>query len=295
VSAEGEEADMGDWPGSELSDEELDVAYNVRRKAGTEAMNRHLARYKAESEAAVAGLPGHPGVVYDEASGERLDVWGVDGRALRPVFVFFHGGYWFALSREESSFMARMLHEQGIATVVPDYTLAPKATLEEIVRQARAVVAWVRRHGREHGLDPERIVVGGSSAGGHLAAMTMVGGWQEGFGLSEDVVKAAMPISGLFDIRPVTRIYVNEYVRLDLERAAALSPALLPAGRRCPAVFVVAENDGAGFLEQSRRFRPRWGGDLMVVPGRDHFDVVLDLADADSTVGRALVELIRSV
>lgn len=287
---------MGDWPGSELSDEELDVAYNVRRKAGTELLERHLARYRAESERAVTGLPGHPGVVYDEKSGERLDVWGVDGDGLRPVFVFFHGGYWFALSREESSFMARTLHGEGIATVVPDYTLAPKATLEEIVRQARAAVAWVYEHGREHGLDPDRIVVGGSSAGGHLTGMTMVGGWQERFGLPEDVIKAAMPISGLFDIRPVTRIYVNEHVRLDEERAAALSPALLPAPRRCPAVFAVAENDGDGFLAQSRRFHPRWdAGDLIVVPDRDHFDVVLDLADADSRLGAALVDLVRSV
>lgn len=284
---------MDGWPGSGLSDEELDVAYNVRRKAGAELFARHMARYRAESERAVDGLPGHTGLVYDEVSGERLDVWGVDGEGLRPVFVFLHGGYWMALSRDVSSFMARALHERGVATVVPDYTLAPEASLEEIVRQARASVAWVYRNGRDHGLDPERIVVGGSSAGGHLTGMTMVGGWQEPLGLPGDVVKAAMPISGLFDIRPITRVYVNEYVRLDLEGAAALSPALLPAEYRCPAVFVVAENDGDGFLEQSRLFGPTWdAGELLVVPGRDHFDVVLDLADPDSPVGAALLDLI---
>ena len=286
--------DLDEWPGSGLSDEELDVAYNVRRKAGDDLLERYLARYREESARAVDGLPGHRGVVFDEVSGERLDVWGVDERGLRPVFVFFHGGYWFALSKEESSFMARALHEQGIATVVPDYTLAPKATLEEIVRQARASIAWIHRHGREYGLDPERIVVGGSSAGGHLTAMTMVGGWQDEFGVPEDVVKAAMPISGLFDIRPVTRIYVNEYVKLDLERAAALSPALLPAEHKCPVVLVVAENDGDGFLAQSRLFRPMWdGAELMVVPDRDHFDVVLDLGDAESAVCKALAGLIK--
>lgn len=284
-------SDLGGWPGSGLSDGELDAAYNVRRKAGEELFARHMARYRAMSERAVEGLPGHPGIVYDEAGGERLDVWGV-GDGLRPVFVFLHGGYWMALSRDVSSFMARALHERGAATVVPDYTLAPKASLEEIVRQARAAVAWVYRRGREFGLDPERIVVGGSSAGGHLTGMTMVGGWQEPLGLPEDVVKAAMPFSGLFDIRPVTRIYVNEYVRLDLERAAALSPALLPAGYRCPAVFVAGESDGDGFLAQSRMFQPRWGGELMIVPGRDHFDVVLDLADPGSRVSTALMGLI---
>jgi len=286
-------SDLEGWPGSGLSDEELDVAYNVRRKAGPELFERHMARYRELSERAVDGLPGHPGIVYDEAGGERLDVWGV-GDGLRPAFVFLHGGYWMALSRDVSSFMARALYEQGVATVVPDYTLAPEASLEEIVRQVRAAVAWVYRHGREFGLDPERIVVGGSSAGGHLTGMTMVGGWQDGFGLPQDVVKAAMPVSGLFDIRPITRIYVNEYVKLDLERAAALSPALLDAGHRCPAVFVAAEDDGDGFLEQSRLFQPRWGaGELMIVPGRDHFDVVLDLADPESRVGAELMRLIR--
>ena len=283
---------MDDWPGSGSSDEELDVAYNVRRKAGEELFARHMARYRDESERAVDGLPGRPGIVYDEASGERLDVWGTS-EELRPVFVFLHGGYWMALSRDVSSFMARMLHEQGVATVVPDYTLAPKASLEEIVRQVRSAVAWVYRHGREHGLDPERIVVGGSSAGGHLTGMTMVAGWQEPLGLPEDAVKAAMPISGLFDIRPITRVYVNEYVRLDLARAAALSPALLPVEHRCPAVFAVAQDDGDGFVEQSRLFQPEWGpGELMIVPGRDHFDVVLDLADPGSRIAKALLDLI---
>ncbi|WP_067829919.1 alpha/beta hydrolase [Actinomadura kijaniata] len=283
------------FPGDELTDEELDVAYNVRRKAGPELFARHMERYRAESGKAVAGLPGTPGVVYDEASGERLDVWGT-GDGPRPVFLFVHGGYWMALSRHESAFMARMLHEQGIATVVPDYTLAPKATLEEIVRQVRAAVAWVHRHGRDHGLDPDRIVVGGSSAGGHLTGMTMVGGWQAGLGLPADVVKAAMPVSGLFDLRPLTRVYVNKTVGLDLDRAAALSPLLLPAGRRCPAVVAVAEHDGAGFLDQTRRFGDHWGGGApFVVPGRDHFDVVLDWTDPGTAMSRALLDLIRSV
>ncbi|GAA4101238.1 MULTISPECIES: alpha/beta hydrolase [Actinomadura] len=284
---------LEDWPGRELSDEELDVAYNVRRKAGEDEFARLMTRYRRMSDEAVEGLPGHPGVVYDETSGERLDVWGT-GPDLRPVFVFVHGGYWRALSRHDSAFMARMLWEQGVATVVPDYTLAPAATLEEIVRQVRAAVAWVHREGAHHGLDPERIVVGGSSAGGHLTGMLMVDGWQDALGLPPDVVKAAMPFSGLFDIRPLVRVYVNEWLGLDVRRAARLSPGLLPAGRRCPAVVAVAEDDGTGFVEQSRGFHRHWGeaAELLVVPERNHFDVVLDLADAGSAVSRALLGLI---
>lgn len=283
-------------PDSSLTDAELDTAYNVQRGVGDRLFGQLMARYRDESERAVAGLPGHAGLVHDERSGERLDVWGTDGGAPRPVFVFLHGGYWRALSRADSSFMARTLYDNGAATVVPDYTLAPHASLEEIVRQARAAVAWVHRHGRAHGLDPERIVVGGSSAGGHLTGMLMVDGWQRHFGLPEDVVKAAMPFSGLYDLRPMPRLYVNDWLHLDTERAAALSPLLLPATRHCPAVVTVAEHDGTGFLAQSRRFHARRpGAELRVVPGRNHYDVVLDLTDPASAVSTTLLELLHSV
>jgi acetyl esterase/lipase len=287
--------DLDDWPGRDLGEDELDIAYNVRRKAGEERFGWLMSRYREMSDAAVDGLPGHPGVVYDEPSGERLDVWGVEDGRPRPVFVFLHGGYWRALSRADSAFMARTLDGQGVATVVPDYTLAPEATLEEIVRQVRASIAWVHRHGRDHGLDPDRIVVGGSSAGGHLTGMTMVDGWQRAFGVPDDVVKAAMPFSGLFDIRPLTRVYVNQWLGLDVARAAALSPGLIPSARRCRAIVTVPEHDGTGFVEQSRRFARYWGetAELMVVPDRDHFDVVLDLADPSAQVSRALLSLFR--
>lgn len=272
-------------------DPEVDAAYTARAVISPEHFARLMARYRDESAAAVAGLGGTPGVAYDEAGGELLDVWGTGDRP-RPVFVFLHGGYWRALSRHDSAFMARALDAYGIATVVPDYTLAPTATLEEIVRQVRAAIAWVYHEGAAHGLDPGHIVVGGSSAGGHLAAMTMVDGWQADHGLPGDVVAGGFPISGLFDIRPLVHTHVNDWLHLDEPRAAALSPFLLASAtdRRCPAVVSVAAREAPGFHEHSRIFHSLWEGDSepFVVPDRNHFDVVLDLGDPDTPLSRAL-------
>ncbi|MEV0589275.1 alpha/beta hydrolase [Nonomuraea sp. NPDC050310] len=276
--------------------QETDRAFNVRATVPVPVFEECMRRYRAWSEAAVDGLRGHPGLVHDPASGERLDVWGV-GERPRPVFVFVHGGYWRALSRADSAFMAGMLAEQGIATVAVDYTLAPHATLEEIVRQVRAAVAFVHREGRALGLDPDRIVVGGSSAGGHLTGMLMLDGWQEPLGLPRDVVKAALPISGLFDLRPLVHSFANDWLGLDAERAAALSPALHLPARRPRAVIAVAEHDGSGFLDQSVRFHRDWGPDaeLLIVPDVHHYDVVLGLARRDSALGRALLGLFASL
>ncbi|MFI6584536.1 alpha/beta hydrolase [Embleya sp. NPDC050493] len=273
-------------------DAELDVAFDARATVGPERFARLMERYRAESVQAVTDLPGVTGLVYDAPSGERLDVWGPGSEeAPRPVFVFVHGGYWRALSRADSAFAARMLAERGVATVVPDYTLAPRATLEEITRQVRATIAWVYHEGARYGLDRSRLVVGGSSAGGHLAAMTMVDGWQAEVGLPENVVAAGFPISGLFDVRPLVRTRANEWLRFDEERAAALSPLVLGARPRMPGVTVMARHEASGFTEQSRAFAAHWGTELLVVPERNHFDVVLDLADPETAMSRALLGL----
>ncbi|MFI0468302.1 alpha/beta hydrolase [Saccharopolyspora sp. 5N102] len=279
-----------------MSDPNIDAAYNVRNTVPPEEFDRVLAEYRSSSQTAVHGLPGVTGVRYDELSGQELDIWGVGGR-LRPVFVVVHGGYWRMLSRHDTAFMAGVLANAGVATVSIDYGLAPETPLEEIVRQVRAAIAHVYRHGHRYGVDPDRITVGGSSAGGHLVACTMLHGWQAEFGLPRDVVKAALPISGLFDLRPLVTSFANEWLGLDAGRAAGLSP-MLHAQRPGPQTTIaVAEHDGAGFLVQSAQFHQRWSehspSELFVVPGRNHYDVFLELADQDSALTAKLLGLIE--
>ncbi|MET7300566.1 alpha/beta hydrolase [Embleya sp. NPDC005575] len=236
----------------------VEVAFDARATVGPERFARLMERYRADSVAAVTDLPGVAGVVYDVASGERLDVWGPGSAdAPRPVFVFVHGGYWRALSRGESAFGARMLAEHGVATVVPDYTLAPGATLEEITRQVRAAIAWVYHEGPRHGLDRSRVVVGGSSAGGHLAAMTMVDGWQAEFGLPEDVVAAGFPISG-------TRARRGAATRRP-GGADSVTAVTKSAGTRSP----VTQSASRSRRAHSRRSRSRRVDVFGYRPGRD--------------------------
>ncbi|GAB6843923.1 acetyl esterase/lipase [Methylorubrum rhodinum] len=77
--------------------------------------------------------------------------------------MWFHGGYWRALPKEGNSFVALGLVSTGISVAVVDYPLGPVVSLDEIVRQTRSAVAWLHRHGREHGLDTSRIHIGVSS------------------------------------------------------------------------------------------------------------------------------------
>ncbi len=279
-----------------MSDTDIDVAYSARSTVSEDAFEAIMVQYRAESDRAVAGLDGYRDVRYDPDSGECLDVWGTAPGVLRPVVIAIHGGYWRMLSRHDTAFMAGTLARQGIATATVDYSLAPQARLEQIVRQVRAAVAWVHRQGERHGLDRGRIFVVGSSAGGHLAAMTAVAGWQADLGLPADVVKGVMAISGLFDLRPLVDSFANEWLFLDDTRAAALSPMLFPTPEGPSLVVAVAEKEATGFHTQSEQFHAMLTKDhdseLIVVTERNHFDVFLDLADPDSTLTRRLVRLV---
>ena len=156
-------------------------------------------RYNAAlAERARGLLPQHLDIPFGPTRAETLDVFPATptGPGGAPVFVFIHGGYWRALSSKDFSGVALGLHARGITTVVLNYALCPFVTIDEIVRQVRAAVAWTVRHIAEFGGDPARIGVGGHSAGGHLTAMCMQTEWARDYGLAQDPIKARAPVAG---------------------------------------------------------------------------------------------------
>ncbi len=281
-------ASEADWPRHRL-----DRDYRARDCVAPEVFDRIVRDYRKRSEDAVRALGGITGRRYDPESDQELDIFGAEGPGLKPAVLCIHGGYWRALSRADTAFMAPALARHGIVTVVPDYDLAPAVSLTEIVRQMRAALAFIWHRGHVFGIDRQRIVVTGSSAGGHLAACLVSPGWQAQFDLPAQPLHGAMPISGLFDLAPIARCHVQDWIALTASEIDALSPLRhLPEPRPRMAV-VVAETETAGFHRQSRAYADTVGAPLLTVPGRNHFDVFLDLADSDSTVFRLLLDLLE--
>lgn len=274
-----------------------------RRMDATELARQYSARgsvpdaelllkdYREQSTPMYA-LPHVNGERYGEHADEVLDLFPVLGKTDAPLFVFVHGGYWRSLGREDSAFMARNFTQHGIAVAVVNYTLAPEARLADIVAQCRRSLAWLHRNGAAHGVDVNRIVVAGSSAGGHLGGMLLIQGWQAELGLPPDVVKGAVLVSGLFDLAPVQQTTPNQWLGLNEAEALALSPMEslpLPTVKLC---IVTAEKDTDEFKRQSLMYAQacRQQGcavAYMEVAGRNHFDVILDWMRPDSALSKA--------
>jgi arylformamidase len=231
-------------------------------------------------------------VRYGAADTQTLDLFVPAGVTRPPVLVFFHGGYWQELSKRESAFAAPHCLAQGIAYAAVDYTLAPKATLDEIVAECRAAVAWLVRHGATAGIDPARLVVAGSSAGAHLAAMVAL--------TAGNVLRGAVLVSGVYDLAPLIGTSIDEALRLDPVAAARNSPLHLPLSGFPPSLVCWGEVETAAFKRQSRDFAEilRKAGkqcEDFEIPKRNHFDVILELADPATLLGRRVLGLFGAV
>lgn len=216
-----------------------------------------------------------------------------------PLLVFFHGGYWQELSKNESLFAAPNCVANGIAFAAIDYALAPKARLETIVDQCRRAIASLHGQAKTLGFDARRIYVAGSSAGAHLAAMLLPEGWQADFGLPAGVVAGAVLLSGVYDLEPLVGTYIDAALHLTAADVASLSPARLKPGRPVKTIVAWAENETAEFQRQSRSFacKLQTGGfpvSMLEVAGTNHFDIVFELADPHTQLGRATIELLRA-
>ena len=272
----------------------FDAQYNNRaRIPGHPAILQHWA------DASARALERHTDMIeraYGDDPSERLDIFPA-ATAGAPVLVYLHGGYWRALDKRDQSFVAPAFVDAGAMVVLPNYALCPAVRIEHIVLQLVRSLSWVHRHAAEYGADPTRIVVAGHSAGGHLATMLLACAWPTvAADLPVDLVKGALSISGLYELEPLRHApFLAPDLRLSAASAHRLSPAAMPAPGG-PLVTVVGGDESEEFQRQAALIAKRWGPRAVVaalaVPGRNHMDVLHELADPLSPTHRQGLRLL---
>ncbi len=242
---------------------ELDAQYN-QMSAMSEAERQHHHHFKTAESARVRAALSQDAifdVAYGAGSAERLDIFrpAAGKRASNwPIQIYFHGGAWKAGKKEDVSFIAEPFVAHGVMFVAIDYDHVPDVTLDEHVRQARDSVAWVYRNAEKLGGDPARIFISGHSSGGHVCAQVAVTDWPASYGLPEDLIKGAAPISGMYDLAPVRLSWRNSYLSLDPAAAARLSPILQIPERVLPMVVGYGSRELDEFKRQGRDFATAW-------------------------------------
>jgi arylformamidase len=232
-------------------------------------------------------------VAYGESPGERFDVFPA-GNPGAPIHVYIHGGYWRALDKKDFSYVAGPLVAGGATTVLLNYDLCPKVTLDTVVQQTRNAVIWVYRHAGLLGGDANKIYLSGSSAGAHLVAMMLAEDWTRS-PVPTNVIKGAACLTGIYQIEPVLRIQANEEIRLKPEMVARNSPLGLPLRASCPVLVAVGARETPEWIKQSEAYeatlrRQGLPTELVKLPDTHHFSITQSLSWPQSLLAKAMLK-----
>lgn len=264
----------------------LDAEYNNQIKV--KDFKNFVAEWQALSETARAEISDVSVLTFDPQSGQKLDlIYPTKNKSSSmPVMIFFHGGYWKAMSRDLFYFTARAFADYGIATAVVDYQLLPTIQMPELIRQCRASVAFLYEHAASLGLDSHQIHSFGHSAGGHIAAMCLATDWQDLNGtFPPQILQSATGVSGLYDLEPISNCFLQDDLHLSVENIEQFSPVNLTKPAQGKMHSLVGSHEGAEYEDQTARLYSKWAGATTpphILDPYNHFSIMSAFADPSS-------------
>jgi len=255
-----------DWRAMSQEDRDLGLNNGVAVKGSVEMVGG----WEQRSGEMRKRYPDHIDLRYGPRERNRIDF--LKARERAPTLLFIHGGYWQARAKEVFSIFAEGPMAHGINVALIGYTLAPEATLDQIVAEIHSGIDFLSRQLPALGGDANGIVVSGWSAGGHLTSMA----------LSHPNVRAGMAISGIYDLEPIRHSYLNVKLGLDEPMSRRNSPMMQAGGPLKPLSLVVGSAELPLLRKQTADFarhRAKFGLPVTYeeIPGANHFTILEEL------------------
>ena len=223
---------------------------------------------------------------YGKRNSNVIEFAFTDSRKNNPLIIFFHGGYWQELSIKESFFSAVGSIENNISFASINYSLAPEESISGIVDECINSVDWVIKNDDFLGINSEKIIISGSSAGAHLAAMVIL---KNKF--KKTKICGSILVSGIYELEPLIGTSINNALKLNKNEAKQNSPIYKDLNNFPPTLIVYGENETLEFKRQSNAFANKLFDSLckikiIEINKRNHFDVILELTDKKTPLGK---------
>jgi acetyl esterase/lipase len=272
--------DAPDW--RKMSQEDRDLGLNNGLAVAGSA--DIVAGWERRSTEMRARHPSHLDLRYGPRERNRIDFLKAQG--IGPTLLFIHGGYWQHRAKEAFAVFAEGPMAHGINVALIGYTLAPDATLDQIVAEIHEGIDYLAGQLPALGGDAGRIVVSGWSAGGHLTSMA----------LSHPQVRAGMAISGIYDLEPIRHSYLNDKLGLDDTMSRRNSPMMQTGGAPKPLSLAVGSAELPLLRRQTADFaghRARFGLPVTYeeIPGADHFTIMNEMVSPSGRITTLIRQL----
>ena len=270
---------------------ELDAAYDQSQYAFNQ---RQVGQRNANNSELTRRRLGEPmRVAYGEKDVEKMDIFPTH-MADAPVHVFIHGGAWHRGSVRNSAYLAEPFVRAGAHVVLPDFNGVEElgGSLMAMEAQVRSAIAWVYKNASSFDGDRGRIYLSGHSSGAHLSGCALIADWPHEYGVPADVIKGAVLVSGMYELKPVSLSARNKYVKFDEATIESLSAMRHLDRIKTPVVVAHASLDTPEFRRQSREFAAalKTAGkpvEFFVGEGYNHFEFIETLGNPYGILGSA--------
>jgi arylformamidase len=277
-------------------DPHLESNYNLVAARG--GVDDVMQRWSAASASLRAQVDASLDCAYGSDERERIDVFR-SGAKHAPLYVYLHGGYWQRGDKSLYSFIAAPFLAAGVDVAIVGYPLCPQVSMTELLDKIRQSIGWLYHNAKQLDINRERINLSGHSAGGHLVAMGVCTDWPGcDPKLPQDLLKSAIPLSGLYQLKPLLQTSISEALHLTDSEVIELSPAALQPATQIPLLTIIGGAETAELFHQTDLLVDSWCAWLPqierhVEAGVDHFDLIDRLASSDSRVFQRILGWLR--
>ena len=280
----------------DMDQQDLDEAYDQRVYAPNQPYITERRNWNSEKVREVLGEPMR--LSYGTSEIEKIEVYKTN-RPNAPVNVYIHGGAWRGGTARQNAYMAETYVKAGAHFAAVDFYNVGETNgdLFPMVEQCRRAVAWVYKNAASFGGDRERIYLCGHSSGAHLGGCLLITDWSR-YGVPQDLIKAALLGSGMYDLKAVRLSQRSSYVKFTDAMEQQLSPQRYLDRIHTPLMLTHGSLETPEFQRQTREFHAALvaagkRAKLIVGRGYNHYETQETMGNPYGFMGRAALEMMK--
>jgi len=267
-----------------MSRSQLDAAYNNTK--AVENFPKLLEEFQHRSAKLYAEKNAQTNIHYHSSPRTTFDYFPANKKDC-PTFIFIHGGYWQNCNKEDFAFIARGILTAGINVILAEYTLAPEASMTQIVSEIGQLLDYLKRHAARFAITEGKVCLGGHSAGGHLTALYR----------NHPLVSHSMPISALVDLQPIGLCWLNDKLSLTQSEIEKYSPLHQPI-KGGPTAIHVGGGELPELIRHSKELYTtlKAAGDDVIyqeIGNDDHFSQLYEFERPDGVLVKSLKDIVE--